>query len=359
MEPQPQRPTSNASTHIDPLTGVRGIAALWVVLYHLGDLIEATWPAWRFTNQLIAGGYLGVDLFSLLSGFVIAHRYAEIFAAGGVANRRFLWLRVVRTLPLHLFVMAMFVLMVPVEGDRTLGQLASDGSFWRQLLLLHGIGFEDRFAWNVPSWSLGSEWACYLVFPLLAPLIARVRHAGAALACAAITLLGTALLLQAVGHRAFDAYLDYGWLRVGGEFLTGCWLQRVHQSGALARWPLGWIALVLLGVMILARGFFGWYTLAAWYVGGFALWILALAQNRRPWRALLGNPVMHYLGEISYSLYMVHWWVLVHGERFGLRALPKEAQVIALLVAVLLLSSATYHGIERTAQRRLRNRFGT
>ena len=348
-----------SSPRIDVLTGVRAIAALWVVLYHLSDKTKAVFPEFLFTNKIFVGGYLGVDLFSLLSGFIIAHTYSEAMAERSLAaTRRFLWLRGVRTLPLHLFVMLLFVAAVPLGGGiGALAEIPGDGTFWRQLFLLNGVGLETRFAWNVPSWSLGSEWACYLVFPWVAPWIARVSNGAAAGLLAAWSLLLLVFALRALGHPGFDAYLDYGWLRVGGEFLVGCWLQRVHHSGVVARWPLGWITLVGGLALVLAVGFTSWQKLAAWYVAFFALLVLALAHEQAPWPRLLGNRVMLRLGEISYSIYMVHWFVLLNAHHVGLHRLSPELQVAALLLGVIGLSFLTHHFIELGGQRRLRDVF--
>ena len=345
------------SPRIDTLTGIRGIAALWVVLYHLGDRIQAAWPDLFFTHKLIAGGYLGVDLFSLLSGFIIAHTYCDVFAKRRPGTtKRFLWFRVARTIPLHVFVMLAFVAFVPANrGFEALGEILADGTFWRQLFLLHGVGFEEQFAWNVPSWSLSSEWACYLVFPLAAPFMARVRSGRVALVLVVGTLAALISALNAVGRPAFDAYLDYGWLRVGGEFVVGCWLERVHRSGILRKWPLGWIALVVLLTAVLAVGFTGWRMLGPIYVSIFALLILALAQQQHPWRLLTGNRVIRGLGEISYSLYMVHWLVLMNAHHFGLKLFSKQIQIFILLLAVIGVSTLTYHLIEQRGQRQLRS----
>lgn len=274
--------------------------------------------------------------------------------------RRYLWLRFVRTYPLHLFVLLLFVgLATYREGFSALIELSGDGTFWRQLFLLHGLGLESKFAWNVPSWSLSSEWACYLIFPAVAPLLMRVKGGLATLAMAAGTLALTILCMNLVGYQRFDAFLDWGLLRIAGEFFTGCWLYRLHKSGLLARVPLGPIAAVAIAVAILMLRVASWKTLAAYYVCIFAVLILGLAQNRGMLRLLGGNPVSVYLGEISYSLYMLHWFITANAKPFGLNTLPKEIQVFVLLGAVLIGASLSYHVVEQISRRRLRDFWRT
>ncbi len=98
--------------------------------------------------------------------------------------------------------------------------------FLRQLFMVNGWGFDAQLAWNIPSWSLSSKWFCYLCFPLLAPLLARVNSGRFALLDATLTLITTATLLTLVGHSDFNAFIDWPLLRIGGEFLTGCWLRQ-------------------------------------------------------------------------------------------------------------------------------------
>jgi peptidoglycan/LPS O-acetylase OafA/YrhL len=346
--------SATRGTPIVSLTGVRGIAALWVVMCHFRTELALALPGLPAGDLLEAvafHGYLGVDLFAFLSGFVISYTYGDRLASfGGAQTRRFLWLRLARVYPMHLFMLVVFVVArVLGEGTSALTSAAGDATFWRQALLIHGWGFDETFAWNVPSWTVSSEWFCYLLFPLFAPALQRVRSGPLAAGLAVLVLATTTALLFAVGHPRFTAYLDWGLLRIGGEFLTGCLLYRAWKAdfGRDRYW--GWTALFALVFSVFASTLH-----PALAVPGFAVVVYALAWQESPAHRVFGNRVVVYLGEISYSVYLVHWFVLQYVEPLGLSALPDSVRVWAMFAVVIAASAAAHHAIENPARRWLR-----
>ena len=207
------RQTGEQSSLIEPLTGVRGYAAIWVVLYHSRAPLD-NWllPASETLRPVVWAGFLGVDLFAVLSGFVISLTYAERLSDISLSGTaRFLWLRLARIYPLLLFVLGLFVAShLRRLGLASWGQIWTDESFWLQALMLNGWGLESEWAWNVPSGSVSSEWLCYLLFPLLAPLVVGVKSGRLAAALAGAAILGTIGAMDALGHPDIDADLDWG-----------------------------------------------------------------------------------------------------------------------------------------------------
>ncbi|MGH0034545.1 MAG: acyltransferase family protein [Myxococcota bacterium] len=337
-----------------PLTGVRGFAAIWVVLYHLRGGLESALPGWDAALAVVGRGYLGVDLFAFLSGFVISYTYGERlgrFAPGAAA--RYLWRRLARIYPLHLFVLLLFVLALSyLNGESAVALAVGDDRFWLQLFLLNGWGLEDRFGWNAPSWTVSSEWFCYLVFPLLAPALGRVRRGETAVGLALLVFAATLLVLSRVGRPDFDAFLDWGLVRIGGEFAVGCLLFRAHRDGYGRRAPWGWIGLAALAA--------GLTLCAIWppaAVASFAVLVYALAQDPAPLRAVFGRRTVVWLGEISYSIYMIHWFVLTVGMALlgeGAGEIEPRLLVGALFATVLAAAAATHLAVERPARSRLR-----
>jgi peptidoglycan/LPS O-acetylase OafA/YrhL len=343
-----------SSGPIASLTGVRGFAALWVVLCHFREELVVALPGWEKLEAVAFHGYLGVDLFAFLSGFVISYTYGERLAEfESGAARRFLLLRVARVYPMHLGMLLLFVgSAVVVGGAGALAEAGSDPAFWRQLFLVHGWGFDDVFAWNVPSWTVSSEWFCYLLFPFLAPALARVRSGASAGALAVVCLALTTGLLFAVGHPRFTAYLDWGLLRIGGEFLTGCFLYRAWAAGLGRDRYWGWIGVLALVFAVPASTLH-----PAIAVPAFAIAVYALAWDDAPSRYVFGNRVVVYLGEISYSMYLVHWFVLKQVGALGLGALPGSVRVWAMFAVVIGLSALTHHALENPARAWLRRRI--
>src|SRR5262249_48688850 len=151
-----------------------------------------------------ARGYLGVDFFFVLSGFIITHVYlANLAHPTAAATRVFLWHRFVRIYPVHVAVLA--GLMVLLAIGRVAGIPLNNPEDWSSadllwnLTLLHAWGFVDHPSWNVPSWSISAEWFAYLLFPLLAPALMWLSDRSTALLAAVAALAATAVLFTAAG----------------------------------------------------------------------------------------------------------------------------------------------------------------
>jgi peptidoglycan/LPS O-acetylase OafA/YrhL len=360
-------PTARLPT-ILPLTGLRAFAASWVVLYHFRDdikrLMPRSEPAWPFLDA----GYVGVDIFFILSGFIITYTYLGQF--GSIRARgygRFLWLRLARIYPVHLFTLAIFAsIVVPghVQDVRPgdILDVVRLEDFRRQIVLLHAWGTTGNHAWNYPAWSISAEWLAYLVFPVAALGLARVVRPGAAWAGVAAALafnLATFLAIDAAGMTG-----DIIWVRILGEFGAGCFLfllWRDRRAG-LVPWRVVTPALVfasIVATMAFEAAFGEIAPVLAAPLYGFAILGLAHQQDRAAWFMAL-RPLV-YLGEASYSLYMTHAIV----QRFTWEYVPSgdftgENPAIRLLVlagyAVLLLGAAvlTYELVEQPARNLMR-----
>ena len=335
------------------LTSVRGIAAWFVVLYHIRFSVAGLPPAWV---TIFGKGYLAVDFFFLLSGFVIWLTWGERIRAGRWrAVPAFLQKRVARVWPLHLFMLGCAValaLLLAATGrqnphDYPFAQLPL------HVLLLQNWGFTSRLTWNAPSWSISTELGAYLLFPLLTLAIDWRRvPILAILAAIGGLFLGLHLIMAGFGGATLGSDIArFGLLRCVTEFAAGTaicalWV-RWRDSPALPAMISGMTGIALLlcwMARILPE------TLAI--PPAFAAFLLALAltSDRR------GNPLeiapLHYLGEISYATYLGHFMLFIVFKLVFVedaRAIPPH--LIALYLAMVLGSSvALYHLIERPAQ---------
>ncbi len=345
------------------LTGARGIAAWLVVLFHLRFLMPGIGGAWGPMKY----GYLAVDFFFVLSGFVIWMTYADRIRAGGLAAiPDFLKRRLARVWPLHLFMLGVamaFALAIAALGHAEWSQYPPT-ELPLHILLLQNWGFTDKLAWNIPAWSISCEFAAYLLFPFLAFAVdwrklPTVALLAAALACAAFlyavfALTGATVLGQEI--------LSIGVLRCLGEFALGTIVCALWQRWRDRPW-LPVTAAALLGTALVAAQAADLVPQTAALPLAFATLVLVLALTS----GICGNPFelapIHYLGEISYATYLGHWmlWMgfklaFVHDADMGW---PRFALFVAMtLVASVLL----YHFVERPAQRwinRLRLPAGT
>ena len=182
------------------LTSLRGLAALLVVFFHAKELMADPLPG--LFAPLVENGYLAVDFFFVLSGFIISYRYADHFKQFDLSvYKNFMIKRVARVYPLHFFVMLLY-LSIPFMYWITDRALSSDR--WQMLAFFSKLAMVDtwwlgyEFSWNVPSWSISAEFMAYLVFPLLVILL--LRH----------VLLGLMLLFLMLALFAYGcAFHDY------------------------------------------------------------------------------------------------------------------------------------------------------
>lgn len=297
---------SQAASRLPALTGVRGVAALWVVAYH-------------FTRgvPVIERGALGVDLFFMLSGFILSYAHDGARAVRDWrAQRDFLKLRLARIYPLYaatLLLLGLYVLADPGFADSypLARQRWGLDSFVASLLLVQNWGHFLPTCWNTPAWSLSAEWFAYLGFPLFQRLTRPARAVYLPLLLAAGCLAGFVAAMVALGIDRPDLAGTPGMARVVSEFAAGCLLFTAWRNGlpTLGAWADA-AALLLLAIAVLAGGRLAWIALP-----GFALVLLLGAQGHGAIARALAQPPLVWLGKVSYSLYLTHWIVLQIGLR--------------------------------------------
>lgn len=330
------------------LTGARGIAAWWVVLFHLRGSMGALHPA---IESAIAKGYLAVDFFFLLSGFVIWLSWGSRFRERGFGEAgRFLWKRMARIWPLHLFVLgcAVALAIVLAASGRNIDRFPF-AELPLHVVLLQSWGFVEPLAWNDPAWSISAESAAYLLFPVLAVTIDWRRVPSWALVVVvAVLLFG---LLPFAGQDGLGADLRrFAVARCVIQFAAGTaigalWVRWQRRDGVAG------IAVLLAGLLVVGWGL---KLLPEPYAFPPALACLLLAfailSNRR------GNPLewwpIHRLGEISYATYLGHFLLwFVFKLVFVADAATASSWVLALYgVAVIGSSELLYRYVERPAQ---------
>ena len=327
------------------LTSARGIAAWLVVLYHIR---ASTAGLPHGVEAVLAKGYLAVDFFFLLSGFVIwLTWHGRLRGQGAAGIARFLQKRVARIWPLHGVMLAFGVALA--LALRATGR--SDPAFPFAELPLHVLlvqnwGFTDALRWNDPAWSISCELAAYLLFPLLILTIDWRRLPVLALvAIAAAILAGLHIAMQGAPTLGWDIP-RYGLIRCLAEFATGTILAALFLRRPSLGWPLG-IAAVGAAAWVLGCP----ETLAAPLT--FAALLLALALTAGTPHHPLEGRWLHALGDISYATYLSHFLLW---KAFKLVAVRDAAAVpwpvIALyLVLVLAASVLLYRWVERPAQR--------
>lgn len=348
-----------ATAHrIEPLTGLRGVAALVVLAFHLRAIGG---PADALAGER---GYLAVAAFFVLSGYVMCHAHFAEFDEKRFSYAHFLGLRLGRIWPAHLAVLGLWLLAIaaasvtgiPFNADSEHGLFAYVLAY---AAMVHAWGMYAVHDFNPPAWSVSVEWFCYLLFPLFALALQPLRHrAVIALAVIALSLvgLGVMLWLDAPGM----VYDRYALGRTALGFGLGCLMWRLAQASPpplLSLWAGDGAALAIIALALAGPQWLGFDHL---YLALFALLVFGLGEERGIAARLLASRPMLFLGEISYSLYLVHWlamgasvklWTAAFGAPRGGEALALAALVAAIS---LLAATALYRWIEAPARQAVR-----
>lgn len=283
---------------------MRGIAAVWVVLFHF---MESAAPAFHISPKqpFISTGFLGVDLFFILSGAVLSHVHTQDFATYSLTKHvNFLKLRLARIYPLHVFCLLAFAIAVCALPDFTIhyrkGGL-SFTEFLRTLFLFNNWGFGYPSLWNTPTWSLSAEWLGYLFFPAIVIAIRKFVPRNCEPFLVAALLAALVFLTRYAGSDTMNAQGKLGILRMACEFSSGCLLYRSAVRNPRCAALLCWT-----GVFITAACA---YSLAAHWgtVFGLALIVFGLCTEAGARNPIFTNAPAVWLGEISFSLYLSHW----------------------------------------------------
>jgi peptidoglycan/LPS O-acetylase OafA/YrhL len=345
------------------LTGLRGVAALWVVFFHLFPILGRLFNA-NLDLPLVRVGYLGVDVFFILSGFILCHVYVSSFREYAVREHiHFLMIRLARIYPLHLLIMLGFVLAVcfarGFAAQETYPRYTVPGFFVAALLLQNW--YHEQLIWNAPAWSLSAEWVAYLLFPWLLIATRSIKGAWQAIALATLSLASLALTFAVSGH-SINSMGKAGFLRLAAEFTAGALIRRAYGLGLPAKIP--WRLMNPIAAFLLAATLY--YPRAAPFsVLLFGFMVLSLSEHEGRMEWVLSSKLMIFLGEISYSVYLVQGLLLALATWHINTYTPADMRnrwtfATVLITSLLLVPILTWWAVERPARtlgRRLSDRF--
>jgi peptidoglycan/LPS O-acetylase OafA/YrhL len=356
-------PATTKPREIDSLTALRGLLALWVVVYHFWNDVVRLFPALDALTPIARAGHFAVPGFFMLSGFVLAYNYAAQFTALSPRRVVAFWaLRLARIYPVHFVALLVVAAMVAVSGR--LGYQLTDAGystrdFVLNLFLIHTWVPDFRLNWNHPSWSISSEWFAYLLFPFAASgFLSRVTTPARTTALAAVCLVGTGVAYTA-GPFPFLELLVVVPTFFAGTAIHLLTCHRLPAAGRLTRW----VPELLLAALVVACYSHG--TLATLLVlavlFGLILSLVHIGARAHRWWASRG---LVYLGAVSYSLYMTHTlaqkvlYRLLPSARFeDSDWLVKLGVTTAYAVAVVVCCLASYYLVEEPCRKWFRRRL--
>ena len=347
---------------LDPLTSVRFFLALGVVLFHF----QLYWTLPAESAGLLNRARLGVDVFFILSGFILTHVYLQ--GNGAPDYKRFLAARFARIYPAHLFIllaMLGLVLIAPMVGVGLEPGRFNPADFAGTLLLVQAWFPRETMAlWNGPAWSLSAEWFAYLVFPAYAAVALRLRsRPWVLIALAALLFVALDAFYRAQFGRVLPRAEDsLGILRILPEFLYGIGLYYLGQ-----RWVLSprMVVIAALGttavlLVLMQAGADDRVIVAA--SGPFILSLALLAKP--PVTTFLSHPIALFAGEASFALYLVHIPILMVWRNAvqAVAGWPGDyrmgvGELSGLLVLTLAAAAAIHVFVEQPGRRWLRSKM--
>jgi peptidoglycan/LPS O-acetylase OafA/YrhL len=390
--------------HIGQLTGIRALAALWVLTFHFRpELLKAFGFLYPLV-PLFNVGYLGVDLFFILSGFILTYTHLDrlVDQWGPRKMIGFLWLRLSRIWPVMFFMLlvwgAYMAYSLLVNNDGRLQFALDPARFLAHVFLVQGWSTAHH-DWNPVDWSLSAEWLAYLTFAVLAVALAKMlTH----LSSRALVIVAFVLILPMVFIGVgFQDGSDLLWdgdhivagivpLRVLTEFFGGATVALLvirHGAGAELPWflkpsvILPAIVVVLYAVQRVDPALRPRFA-TDWRINGHLMWgssetvivvplflllIGSLAVSKRDLATrFLASRLLVWGGKISFALYMVHWLFLdllrrvissklhIPDDLAGWSSLSyRGAELIAIGLAVLA-AHLLYRYLEEPCRRTMR-----
>ena len=383
---------------IRQLTGVRFIAAFWVLLYHFQAPLDRLGLLIPVFSDLLRVGRLGVDLFFALSGFILTYTYLTKLGPriAVKAAAIFWWLRLARIWPVHFVMLNVAGLAVVAQSKVTGSSLDRDWlnpvDYLKNLLLVQEWGPNPQRGWNFVSWSLSMEWLAYILFPLLVLALWQFHKRVPTWGLVVLWWVSLApLLLYGLGRT--DSYYTDNWgstYRILTEFTAGAitYLIVARFVGAdgeirprverlATTLSVVMPVIVVAGSVLLSRLPSAQPTVSTlsadaeplppfWHlelVPFLVVWIGALALSRRGLSVWLSRDTLVLGGFISYSLYMTHlvWYGL---WRAGTKAAGIDGGVLylvaflVLVVGAIVIAYAMWRWIEEPSREWMRGKIG-
>lgn len=333
------------------IDGLRALAVLPVIFFHAGF-------------ERFAGGFVGVDVFFVISGYLITSIILAEIKAGTFSIGTFYERRARRILPALFLVMAVCVpiatlLLLPQDLQDFAESVAAVSVFSSNILFTLESGYFDAAAEQKPllhTWSLAVEEQFYLVFPLLLLVVWKYGHRHQARIFLAIAILSLVFAQRSVNAEHAGAF--YLLPARGWELLIGCLIAFRFPPGSRPNWPTiaaESLSVVGIGMLLYAIFFFDKNTP---FPGGFALvptigtaLLIIFASPDTTVGKILGNRLFVGLGLVSYSAYLWHQ-PLIAFARYRNLTEPSPATMLVLCALSLLLAYLSWRFVERPFRRK-------
>lgn len=326
---------------IDGLTGLRALAAFWVLAMHY---VNGT-PLAKV--PFFDNGNFGVTIFFILSGFILHHNYSRYFLKIDKEHFiQYIFLRIARIYPIHLFMLFFYILILLPLKLPFIVPNDTPYTFILNIFLVHSWGFTDSLSWNQPAWSISIEFFSYLLLPFLLVFIRKIPKIAIPLIFVIIICLNPFTSEYCTSFSHAHRLLRYTLLFVGGVL--------AYDIFKPIRTHFIWDIICLMALFIILYGsLYQPIIFNKSLIVITSAFVLICTMNKSIFlnKYFFGNKILFYLGLTSYSLYMSHVPVM-----FLLRYnYSSSTPLVVELLLIQGIASILYHFVEEPCRRFIRS----
>jgi len=367
--------TQKNTFYMESLTSIRGLMASWVVIFHIYQYYPMLKSFIDGITPIISRGYLAVDFFFMLSGFILTHVYSKnqemLISKKDYID--FMVARFARVYPLHFVILFIFVFFDFARLIHGLMQGNIHGTppftdthqpidiIWNLLLIQNWFN-PSQLTWNGPAWSLSLEWFSYWLFPFIGYYFKKFNLFALMIAVLALCQVNWLVMFFTNTNSVAE---HYSILRCLPEFMIGIGLYYLYTRAQV---------MFISSDCFLGMTCFATISMIHFHVPdpliilSLAINLYTLAHNKGFFSRLLSTKSLHYIGEVSFSVYLTHillmqFWNIIICKIFG-ESWPSSAGIgpsaislLCFLVILLLISHLSYLYIEKNSRLLIRDLY--
>lgn len=338
---------NHKSLEIKQLTGIRFFAAIWIVILHYYMFLKVSFFInFKLFVPLIKTGYLALDIFFVLSGYVIFLGYSSKFKSQlKLSNILKYWLyRIIRLYPLY--IITLFIILTLYHLGLLTQFVENFGAFTIEefifcIFLIQSWNILEKWTWNIPSWTVSTEWALYLLSPFFINIIQRLNKYSLIFIILSLILLDGALGYFINGFLITDA-MQWGIYRGMIEFCIGAIFYELAKNINPSKYfdvifSISCIAIVALSYFNPNKFLLVILTILS---------ILSLTKANGSVKKFLSLKLINYLGLVAYPLYLLQFTFqnisneLVMHESFLLKF---HTLFFWITILILILIACIFH----------------
>ena len=359
---------------INNLTGLRAYAATWVALYHFNGTLGTSIPT--FIGPVIGNGAWGVDIFFVLSGFILSHIYSRNFRENNIKFsdfKIFIVKRFARIYPMHFFTFLLTCAFL-IIALKTNFQFSKDHDFGLYTALLNifmvqAWGLEKTPSWNQVSWSISAEWFAYLFLFFSIIKLSTKINLSKFIFCLVVVWLLLIVYSNFYLKKDISSVVTFGIARIIPEFLGGYVVYElsnkspnlVKLNGIIKSINCDLVAFIaLIAICGLANLPYAFNI----FLLPFIMLLIGALNIGGPYSNIIfGNKTVLYFGEISYSVYLIHPFVNIVGKRFSEKIIYCRSLnwlflvVLFEFIFLIVLASISFHLIEKPFREKIVSLF--